>query len=190
MPTKAKDAALRTADGITGPLPEVEESAYAPDAQPLEPIAQPAKVFTFPAVVPDADGYYHAARWIRVVCEWEGLAPREGTEPLWAEIDASLTFNEAMRIPNPFETPYVELAAHVAPRVRAWNARMVDPATGELVPAPTPSETGMQAFYDVNIHILVWLAFTLRTLHIAGGPNRGKETKQSDGTSDGPNDGA
>jgi hypothetical protein len=149
----------------------------------------PAKVFTFPAVTPDADGYYHAARWIKVVCDWDGLAPREGAEPLWAEIDASLTFNEARRIPNPFETPYAELAKHVGPRVRAWNARMVDAETGNLVPAPPPSEKGMDAFWDVNVYILVWLAFTLRTLHLQGGPNRKNATTPSGAGSDGPSDG-
>lgn len=163
----------------------IEDDAPAAEASPDAP-GEPKKLHSFPAVIPDGDGYYHNARWIRVVCEWPDLAPRPPAKPLWAEIDASLTFNEALRIPNPFEAPYGELIEHVEPRVRAWNARMVDPETGDLVPAPPPSEKGVAAFGDVDLRILVWLAFTLKTLHLAGGPNRGKGTSESAPTSDGP----
>lgn len=167
---------------------KTKETDAIVDEEPQTVPVEPTKVYTFPAVIPDADGYYHDARWLKVTCDWGVLKPREGAAPLWAEIDAALTFNEARAIPDPFNTPYVDLAEHVAPRVRAWNAKRVDPATGELVDAAPPSELGMQAFYDVNVYILAWLAYTLKTIHLGGGPNRGNATTPSGGGSDGTSD--
>lgn len=141
------------------------------------------------AVVPDDDGFYHAANWIRVTCEgWAGLEPRPGFSPLWAEIDASLTIRESSLIPNPFEATIADLAPHVAPRVRAWNAKWLNPETGKAEPVPAPAEIGAEAFVMVQTTILAWLAFTLKTLHLGGGPNRGKETSASDDGSSGSGD--
>lgn len=143
-----------------------------------------------PAIVPDEDGYYHDAQWLKVECDWDSLKPRPGFKPLWAEFDASLTFGEAQAIPLPFGTPFVDLAPHVCSRVRAWNARQLDPATGQVSPAPPPCEAGLRAFDFINPNIMAWIAFTLKTLHMRGGPNRPLETSGSDAGSSGPNDGA
>lgn len=129
-----------------------------------------------PAIVPDPDGFYHDAQWIRVEAEWPGLIPREGFSPLWAEIDAGLTFADATAIPNPFETPFADLYPHVCPRVRAWNARKRDPETGEMSPVAPPMEIGAAAFIDIKPLIMIWLAHTLKTVHLGGGPNRKPET--------------
>ena len=129
-----------------------------------------------PAITPDPDGFYHDAQWIRVEPDWPGLQPRAEFGQLWVEIDAGLTFHEAMSIPEPFTTPWGELYPHVCHRVRAWNYRKRDPETGEMVPVPPPIEAGPDAFLDVKPLLLVWLAYTLKTVHLGGGPNRGKET--------------
>src|SRR4030095_4095321 len=52
-----------------------------------------------PAITPDPTGFYADADWIRVECDWPKLQPRDGFGKLWAEIDASLTFHEALAIP-------------------------------------------------------------------------------------------
>lgn len=141
------------------------------------------------AVVPDDDGFYHDAEWIKVTCEgWAGLEPRPGFSPLWAELDASLTIREASLIPNPFEATVAELVPHVAPRVRAWNVKWRNPETGQVEPVPPPAEIGGDAFLMAKTTILAWLAFTLKTLHLGGGPNRGKETSASDDGSSGSGD--
>jgi hypothetical protein len=156
----------------------------------IEPVAATAPPYALPAIEPDDDGYYHDAHWLTVACDWDSLKPRAGFKPLAAEIDVSLTFAEAMAIPDPFHTPFSELAPHVCPRVRAWNARMRDPETGKAVPAPPPAEAGVAAFRDVKPGIMAWLAFTLKTVHLGGGPNRGNATPPSGGGSDGPSDDA
>lgn len=133
----------------------------------------------FPAVIPDPDGFYHSAQYIRIECDWPGLAPLEGCAPLWAELNATLTFADSEQIPDPWQTTFGELYRYVCPHVRAWNARGIDRESGELRPVPPPAEIGPDAFRVVRPLILVWLAFTLKTLHLGGGPNRGKETQES-----------
>lgn len=147
------------------------------DAIIAEAIAShPVIVEPFPAIVPDEDGFYHNADWIRIECDWPGLAPREGFKPLWAEIDSNLTFDDAEAIPDVFNTNFGQLYRYVCPRVRAWNALGIDQATGELKPVPPPAEIGADAFRAVKPLILVWLAYTLKTIHLSGGPARPKET--------------
>lgn len=136
----------------------------------------PVIVDPFPAIVPDLDGFYHNSDWIRIECDWPGLIPREGFKPLWAEIDTNLTFDDAEAIPDVFNTNFGQLYRYVCPRVRAWNARGIDRKTGELKPVPPPAEIGPDAFRAVKPLILVWLAYTLKTIHLGGGPNRPKET--------------
>jgi len=130
----------------------------------------------FPAVVPDPDGFYHDASWIKIECDWDGLKPKPGCAPLWAEIDAGLTFDDAEAIPNIFETPYGQLYRYVCPRVRAWNAKARDLNTGHLMDVPPPAEIGPDAFRAIHPRILLWIAYTLKTIHLGGGPNRPKET--------------
>lgn len=151
--------------------PEGEAGAAA-----AELTSSPVVLDQFPAIVPDEDGYYHAADWIRVECDWPGLAPRDGFKPLWAEIDANLTFDDAEAIPDIFNTPFGQLYRHVCPRVRAWNARGIDQETGRLRLVPPPAEIGADAFRAVKPTIMLWLAYTLKTIHLGGGPNRPKET--------------
>lgn len=138
-----------------------------------------------PAVKPDATGFYHDAAWMEIEADWPGLLPREGFAPLTAEIDASLTFDDCEAIPNPWDVPFGELYQHVCPYVRSWNAMGKNKETGEFGPVPPPAEIGPDAFRAVKPLILVWLAYTLKTLHIGGGPNRKKEAKPSDDGSSG-----
>ena len=130
----------------------------------------------FPAVVPDPDGFYHSAQYLRMECDWPGLAPMEGCAPLWAEINATLTFDQCEAIPDPWNTNFGDLYRHICPHVRAWNARGIDQETGELRPIPPPAEIGADAFRAVRPAVLVWLGVTLKWMHLAGGPNRPKET--------------
>jgi hypothetical protein len=167
--------------------------AKTPTAPVEEVVAEAAPVlanWTPPAIVPDDDGYYHDAQWVRIECDWETLKPREGFKPLWAEFDTSLTFAEAQAIPTPFGTPFRDLGPHVCHRVRAWNARMLDPETGKVAPAPPPAEAGLAAFDHVKPDLMIWITFVLKTLHLGGGPNRKNETAASLDGSSGPNDGA
>jgi hypothetical protein len=158
-----------------------------PASEPVLPELPTPYVPALPAVRPDEDGYYHDANWVVLECDWPGLKPREGFKPLWAEFDTSLTFAEAMAIPDPFNTPFGELYPHIVPRIRAWNCIRRNAETGETEPVPPPSEIGIEAFQFVRPMMMAWLGFTLKTLHLGGGPNRGKETPPSSVGSDGVN---
>lgn len=152
--------------------------------------AQVVQPYQPPAIVPDPDGFYHGAEWIRVEPDWPGLQPRDGAGRLWIELDAGLTFAEASAIPAPFDTPFGQLYPHICHRVRAWNYRKPDPETGQMVPIPPPIEIGPAAFADVKPLTIVWLAYTLKTVHLNGGPNRKNETSSSADGPSGANDGA
>jgi hypothetical protein len=182
---------LRESDGSFGPLPEVDADAYTPESQPL-PDPEPApQLPTMPtiAAIPGADGWYGNADWIRVECDgespWEMLKPREGFPPLWAEIDATLTFGEALAIPIQSGIPLIKLFAHIAPRVRAWNVMEFDAETGTMVDVPPPAEIGTAALMRCRPAVAEWLAWTLRQTTLSGGPNRKNATTPSDATSGG-----
>ena len=158
-------------------------------------IDEPTPAWRFPepvsrAITPDADGYYGDADWIRVTCDWPQLQPRDGFQPLWAEIDASLTFREALAIPLETGTPMKDIYPHILHRVRAWNAREYNAVTGEMEPVPPPSEIGMDALMRVRPIVAEWLALTIKTTSLHGGPNRKNETTPSGDGRDGPSDGA
>jgi len=171
-------------------MPKKPDAPETTEPMTGEQAIEQLKRWELPAVAPDDDGFYQGADWIRIECDWPGLTPRDGAKPLWVEIDASLTFEEAEAIPNPFEAPFGHLYPHVCPRVRAWNYRRIDRETGTMVPVSPPAEAGPDAFRYVRPRTLVWLAYTLKTLHLGGGPNRGKETSASGDGSSGANDGA
>lgn len=157
----------------------------APEADET-PEPAPAIASMVPAPEPDEDGYYPDADWVRIECDWDSLKPREGFKPLWAEFDVSLSFEEALRIPNPFATPIGELYPHVCPRVRAWNVKRRNPETGKLEPVPSPMEAGPDAFRGVKPAIVAWLASTLMTVHLRGGVSEKKEPTETSASGDGP----
>lgn len=142
------------------------------------------------AVIPTPDGWYHDADWIRVECDgaepWGRLKPRDGAEPLWAEIDATLTIKEALSIPLGKGKPLMGVIPHLVTRVRAWNVREFDAEAGAYVPVPPPSEIGADAFTRCRPQVIEWLAFTLQDMSLNGGPNRGNEAPPSADTSSGP----
>lgn len=168
---------------------EPESEAIARVEAPPEPAVGAPSI----AAIPGEDGWYGAADWIRVECDgaspWERLAPREGFAPLWAEIDAGMTFQEAFAIPLEPGTPIARLYPHIAPRIRAWNVREWDPATGQTVPVPPPNEIGIAAFVRCRPLVVEWLAWIVRETALRGGPNRKNETPRSGGGSDGSSGG-
>lgn len=142
-----------------------------------------------PAITPDPTGFYSDADWIRVECDWPKLQPRDGFGKLWAEIDASLTFHEALAIPLEAGVPMMDLFNQIVNRVRAWNMREFDAITNTMVPVPPPSEIGKAALMRVKPIVIEWLAFEIRQTSLFGGPNRKNEMTLSDPGSDGPNAG-
>ena len=162
----------------------------APDVSATQ-IDEPTPAWKFPtpsspAIVPDADGFYHDADWLRIECDWPGLKPRDGFAPLWAEIDASLTFREALAIPLDAGTPMKDIYPHILHRVRAWNVREYNASTGQMEPVPPPSEIGMEALMRVRPLVVEWLALSIKLTSLNGGPNRKNETTPSGDGRDGP----
>ncbi len=143
-----------------------------------------------PAIKPDGVGFYYDADWIRIECDWPMLQPREGFEKLWAEIDASLTFQEALAIPIEAGVPMKDLFDQIVHRVRAWNAEIYDPQAQAMVPVPPPSEIGFAALMQVRPVVVEWLAYVIRNTSLYGGPNRKNEVTPSPAGSAGPSDGA
>lgn len=141
-----------------------------------------------PAITPDPDGFYADADWIRVECDWPALQPREGFSKIWAEIDTSLTFQEAIAIPLEPGRSRLDLFAHLVHRVRAWNVREFDPVTNTFVPVPPPTEIGKAAFLRIKPVIVEWLAFTIREYTLNGGPNRKNGATASEPGHDGASD--
>lgn len=149
-------------------------------AAPPEPV--------MPAAIPSVDGWYSDADWIRVECDgetpWERLRPRDGAQPLWIELDATLTIREVMSIPLAKGKPLAGVIPHLVNRVRAWNVHEFDPETGQFVPVPPPSEIGADAFARCRPAVIEWIATMLQTMSLGGGPKGESATQQSgDGVS-------
>lgn len=136
-----------------------------------------------PAPRPDETGWYSDANWITVECDLPQLKPRDGFAPITAEIDTSLTFKEAIAIPNAPGTPLITIFRHIAPRVRAWNVREWDAEAGAFVDVPPPAEIGTEAFMRCRPLVIEWLGNVIRDYSLNGGPNRKNGATPSD---DGP----
>lgn len=141
-----------------------------------------------PVIVPDDDGYYQDADWIRIECDWESLKPRAGFKPMWAEIDASLTFHEALAIPLVAGTPMRAIYPHIVNRVRSWNIRAFNPESGKMEPVPPPCEIGVEALFRVRPAVVEWLGSIIKLTSLQGGPNRKNETSDSADGPSGTND--
>lgn len=150
-----------------------------------DPVAEPdaTALPAVPAAIPSVDGWYGDAEWIRVECDWDVLRPRAGAQPLWAELDATLTIREAMSIPLGIGLPLSAVLPHIVHRVRAWNVHEYDPATGTMVPVPPPAEGGIDSFTRCRPVVVEWLTVQLQQLSLGGGPNRKNGTTPS---GDGP----
>lgn len=162
-----------------------DEIAVDPVAAPVIPTVPEMPTI---AAIPGDDGWYGDADWIRVSCEWPALKPRDGFEPIWAEFDATLSFREATSIPTEAGVPLIKLFAHIAPRIRAWNVREFDADSGQMVPVPPPMEIGTEALMRCRGLVVEWLAYTLRSISLFGGPNRKNEPSTSDELPATPND--
>ena len=163
--------------------------AEVSDVASADPVAQTVAALDeraglSPAPRPDETGWYSDADWITVECEWPALKPRDGFAPVTAEIDASLTFKEAIAIPIEAGVPLINIFRHIAPRVRAWNVQEWDAESGALVPVPPPSEIGTEAFMRCRPLVVEWLGWAVRTYSLNGGPNRKNgATPSGDGSS-------
>lgn len=54
----------------------------------------------------------------------------------------------------------------IAPFVLAWNCEKVNRDTGNVEPVPAPADGGPDVFLVVDQDILLWLGFTLKTMHL------------------------
>jgi hypothetical protein len=124
------------------------------------------------------------------VCDFPGLEPDEGCEPLRATVRTNLTFDELDAIPvavfvedgTVMYRSTAEMRAAIAPYVLAWNIDADDVETGETVPVIPPAEAGPDVLRTVDPLITVWLASRLKTIHIPSKEDRGKDTPPSEAT--------
>lgn len=132
-------------------------------------------------------GFLFASEWVWIDCDWDGLKPRDGAQPLRAEFSTALTVRQAMSLPNPFAAGVTiqEISDAVSPHIRAWNVTAVNLKTGAVEPVPPPAEIGIEAFKDTRPAVAAWCGFILMQLHVQGGPDRPLETTPSDDMSDG-----
>jgi hypothetical protein len=128
-------------------------------------------------------GWAPKGRWRRATCNglgsWDELAPVDGAEPLWAEVNASLTFDEIDEIPGGGST-YAELMKHVAPNVRAWNVTARNRETGEWEPVPPPLEGGEASLRKAPRLVVDWLAACIKFGHIGNEDRAGKSPQPGD----------
>lgn len=126
-------------------------------------------------------GFLPRARTRELVCDFPGLEPAEGSDPLTATVVSSLTFDDLDAIPNPLyvengRTMYrstQELRAAIAPHVLAWNCEAVNRETGKTEPVPAPADGGPDAFRAVDTLVVVWLALALKGLWVGADEKKG-----------------
>jgi hypothetical protein len=103
-------------------------------------------------------GYRTKPRTREIVCEFPGLEPDEGCEPLRATVRTNLTFDELDAIPvavfvedgTVMYRSTAEMRAAIAPYVLAWNIDADDVETGETVPVIPPAEAGPDVLRTVD----------------------------------------
>jgi hypothetical protein len=117
-------------------------------------------------------GFKARARTREYTCDFPGLEPDEGSDPLVVSLRINLDFETIDTIPDPFVTtngrvfanPTPELAAAIAPFVVAWNAVGTDAETGDEVQLPPPAEAGPDVFRAVDPFVQCWVGMQLRAL--------------------------
>lgn len=136
-------------------------------------------------------GYRTKPRTRELVCDFPGLEPDEGCEPLRATVRTNLTFDELEAIPAAvfvddgavMYRSTAEVRAAIAPYVLAWNAE-AENADGETVPVLPPADAGPDVFKAVDPLVTVWLAVRLRTIHLPDPDAAKKDTPPSAPTDD------
>jgi hypothetical protein len=130
-----------------------------------------------------AHGYRPAPSRRRVTPDLEKmahLAPADGLEPFWADIDGDLTIAEQRAIP--VTGPWQPILEQIAPRILAWNAGAVNPDTGEWELLPPPAEAGWQVLEQVSQHVVSFLVLALK---FGSGSDLPKGRTPANGTRDG-----
>jgi hypothetical protein len=132
-------------------------------------------------------GFLPKVRTRELICDWPGLEPNEGSDPLVATVPARLTWEDLEWIPmftftdGGLSYPDAKaLREAVAPFVLAWNCEKVNRDTGTVEPAP--ADGGPDVFLVVDQDILLWLGFTLKTMHLPSKADQKKDTKPSAAT--------
>lgn len=126
-------------------------------------------------------GYIRRPRYTRVECDWDGLKPEDGAEPLWIEVKESNTWDEVDDMAMTPEQTYAERWAVIAPYIRSWNAMGLDAESGEMAPLPPPAEAGPSIFSALDRMVFIWIDMQVRTAHL-GGLRRPKATSVSEPT--------
>lgn len=110
------------------------------------------------------------------------LAPADGAESLWAEID-DITFEEKTWIPAlTAETMYADIWREIWPYIRAWNVLGRNRETKQFEPLPPPAEAGPEVFSSVQPMIIAgWLAHELKFGHLR---NRALDEKKESTSSE------
>jgi hypothetical protein len=119
-------------------------------------------------------GYRPKKRTRELVCDWDDLAPEEGSPPLTVTVQTNLSFEQIDAIPSAlrpnadgdgviiFATDRHREA--IAPYVLEWNAEAVNEKTGEAVSLPPPAEAGPDIFRALDWQVAAWLAIRLKTI--------------------------
>lgn len=81
----------------------------------------------------------------RIALAGDGWEPAEGSDPLWVEVVADLSFDNCDAIPWNSGT-YSELFTIIAPLVTGWNVCGRDLVTGAWSLLPPPVEAGPDVF--------------------------------------------
>lgn len=137
------------------------------DTQTAGPIAQLSEqVAALTDAVQRIGGYAGSEEWDWVECHgeepWQRLAPREGAEPLRAEIRTDLLNYEVEAIPIESGTPMRDVWKAIAPHIRDWNVRALNTETGEWNAVPAPRVMGIDAFRYVKPLAAEWMAFVVK----------------------------
>lgn len=119
-------------------------------------------------------GYQTKPRTREIVCDWDGLEPAEGCEPLRATVRTNLTWDELDRLPNPVVVrdgqTYLrnddEIRSGIAPYILTWNVEGRDSTTGEVGPLPAPADGGPDVLRACDRLVTSWLAVTMKTIHL------------------------
>lgn len=119
-------------------------------------------------------GYRTRPRTRELACDWDGLAPDDGCEPLRATVRTNLTWDEIDALPNPVlvrdgQTYFLnspEIREGIAPYIVAWNVEGRNSETGEVGPLPAPAEAGPDVLKACDRLVTSWLAVEMKTIHL------------------------
>lgn len=114
--------------------------------------------------------------WEWVECDgdgvWAPLRPRDGAEPLRAEILVSLSIGQVQQIPFETDTQYRDVYPCLVRTIRDWNVTALNLMTGEYEKIIPPSLGGESSLEAVRLGvkngpmILNWLIFSVKFLHL------------------------